>query len=124
MKPTRRQMTIIVLAITVAVLVIVLTTAIVTSAIKSTSIRETQTSNTPLLQNSNETLKRIRECTTPGEKCFDEGQARTAEIVSELTSNITRVSAYAAACADRAGVQGEDEIFACVVLKLSEPAKP
>jgi hypothetical protein len=109
----------------VTVLAIVLVTAIVVAATKSTKIRETQTANTPLLENSNETLKLIRDCTTPGEECFDRGQRRTAEVVANLTSDLTRVSAYAAACADRPGVQGEDEILACVIARLAKhPQKP
>lgn len=121
----RRQVLWVALAAAVALLVIVVATAVIVSATKSTQIRDTQTENTTLLENTNETLKIIRECTSPGQPCYDRGQKSTAEIVAKLTSDLTRVSAYAAACADKPGVQGKDEIFACVVRELAaEPSKP
>lgn len=117
---TRRHVLWAVVALLVVGVLVVVASAVVVSAVKSTSIRETQTANTPLLENTNETLKIIRECTTPGEPCYDRGQRRTATLVRDLTNNLTRVSAYAAACADQPRQQSTDEIFACVVARLAE----
>ena len=124
MRLNRRHLLWSVLAVAVLVLVLTVATAVVVAAVKSTSIRETQTQNTALIENTDETLKIIRECTTPGEDCYDRGQSRTAEIVAGLTSDLTRVSAYAAACADHVGVQTEDEIFACIVRRLASVEAP
>lgn len=123
MNVTRRQVLIAALAGGVAVLVVVAVTAVIVSAVKSTSIRETQTENTTLIENTSKTLEIMQGCTTPGEECFDRGQERTAELVAGLTSDLTRVTAYAAACADQRGVQGEDEIFSCVVSRLAAAAQ-
>jgi hypothetical protein len=126
MNVTRRQKLIVALVTAVAVLIMVAVTAVVISAVKSTSIRETQTENTALIENTSKTLEIMQGCTTPGEECFDRGQERTAELVAGLTSDLTRVSAYAAACADHVGVQTEDEIFACIVRRLAaaDPGRP
>lgn len=122
---TGRQLLWTTVALAGVALVISVVTAAVVSAVKSTSIRESQVENTALIENTDQTLKIIRECTTPGEDCYDRGQARTAAIVARLTNDLTRVSAYAAACADQAGVQTEDEIFACIVRRLAaEPDDP
>ena len=123
MNLTRRQVLWSVVALAVALLVVVVASAVVVSAVKSTSIRETQTQNTDLLEKTDETLQIMRGCTTPGEECYDRGQRRTAELVAHLTSDLTRVSAYAAACADQAGVQTEDQIFACIVRRLAADPK-
>lgn len=121
----RRQVLWALVGLMIAAAVVAFGTAALVSALNSGAIRGTQQANTETLDNSAETLKRVRECTTPGLPCYDDGQKRTAELVARLTNNLTRVSAYAAACADKPGVQGKDEIFACVVAELAaEPDQP
>lgn len=119
MNLTQRQALWTFVALLVGGLVVSVVTATVVSAVKSTSIQQNTNENTSLLQNTDETLKIIRGCTTPGEDCYDRGQRSTAAIVADLTNDLTRVTAYAAACADQSGVQGEEEILACVVSRLA-----
>jgi predicted PurR-regulated permease PerM len=90
-------------------LIVVIATAAVVGADNTRVIRQTQRDNAELL-----TL--IRSCTTPGQKCFNESQKRTADVVADLN----RVAVYAASCADKRGVQGEDEIYACVIKLLAK----
>ena len=58
-----------------------------TTAQLAVDIRENQKSGRAVLD-------RINDCTTPGRKCFDEAQRRTAGVVGD----INRVAIYAAAC--------------------------
>lgn len=81
-----------------------------------TAIENQQDANTATIDASERTLNRVTDCTTPGRKCYAEGQERTASAVD----SISRAAVYAAACADREGVQGEDEIYACVVRLFAE----
>lgn len=67
-------------------------------------------------RDNRELLRLIKSCTTPGEECFQEGQERTADAIAD----INRVTVYAASCADKPGVQGQAEIYACVVELLAE----
>jgi hypothetical protein len=92
-----------------AALVVVAVTAAVVGADNSQAIRSTSRDNA-------EALRLIKSCTTPGQECFERGQKQTAEAVAD----INRVTVYAAACADLPGVQGQAEIYACVVEKLAE----
>lgn len=120
MNPTRRQLLWSIAAVAVVALIVAVATSTIVSALKSTSIRKTQTENTALIENTAETLRIIRGCTTPGQDCYDRGQRQTAAYIRDLTSDLTRVSAYAAACADKPRQQSTDEIFACVVARLAE----
>lgn len=81
-----------------------------------TGVERQQDSNTGTLNATEDTLALIRDCTQPGGDCFERGQKRTADAVA----NINLAAVYAAACADRDGVQGEDEIYACVVRLFAE----
>lgn len=80
-----------------------------------TGIETQQDTNTGTIRASERTLDRVTECTTPGRECYERGQERTASAVAD----INRAAVYAAACADREGVQGVDEIYACVVRQLA-----
>lgn len=62
------------------------------------------------------TLNEVRSCTIPGGTCYERGQDQTGEAVD----SINRVVVYAAICADRPGVQGQNEIEACVLDLLRE----
>jgi hypothetical protein len=90
--------------------------AALVSAVKASQIRESQVTNTKTLDTTQRTLDAVLDCTTPGRKCFDRGQKQTADAVAD----INKVAVLAAACADEPGVQGRDEIFACVVQQLGE----
>ena len=70
--------------------------------------------NRAALARTDETLQVIKSCTTPGKKCFDEGQKRTGEAVA----SINKVAVYAAACADKPRKQSVAEIEACVRKRL------
>jgi hypothetical protein len=52
----------------------------------------------------------IKSCTDPAGQCFKDGQARTGEAVA----SINEVIIYAAACADRPGVDSPPEIRNCI----------
>lgn len=67
-------------------------------------------------------LDRVKSCTTPGRKCFDDGQRRTANAVGD----ITQASIYASYCAAREPGQTVAEIQACVMrqFKLAEDDTP
>ena len=93
-------------ALSVAVLYIVLNAAQTTHA-----IREAQ-------QNNQQVLATIHDCTQPGGKCYQRGEARTAGAVAD----INRVVILASACAvGRRGTepQIEAQIQACVIQRLA-----
>jgi len=113
---TRRQVIWSIVAVVVAFSVAALAAAAFVSAFKATEIRDAQLSNTKTLRNTERTLDLIEDCTTPGRDCYDRGQKRTADAVA----NINKVAVYAAACADRRGVQGRAEIFTCVIRALAQ----
>jgi hypothetical protein len=96
-------------AIGAGVLAILLLTLIVRTWSLADAIRETQKSNTGA-------VKLIRDCTDPSGDCYKRGQKQTAVAVAD----INKISVYAAACADRPGVQTASEIYACVVERLAQ----
>ena len=61
------------------------------------------------------TNQRLIDCTTPTGECYKQGQKRTARAVSD----IGKVAAYAAACADQPGRQGQAEVLECVLRRLA-----
>lgn len=101
------------LLIFLVILLIVL--ASVTALIVLVLVRDTQTDNVPKIndaknaaeaaqhsaETADKTLRRIESCTTPGKKCFEEAQARTAATVSDLNS----VAIIAASCATQIPVE-------------------
>jgi hypothetical protein len=72
--------------------------------------------NREALNRTDETLRTIKSCTTPGKKCFNEGQARTGEAVA----GINEVAVMAAACADKPRQQTVEQIERCVRKRLAE----
>ena len=62
------------------------------------------------------TNERIVDCTTPGGKCYQQGQERTGQAVGDILKGAT----YAIACADKRGVQTEAEIQACVLKRIAK----
>jgi hypothetical protein len=61
------------------------------------------------------TLHVVRDCTTPGQPCYERGQKQTAGAVAD----INKITVYAAACADRPGDQTVTQIQSCVIRKLA-----
>lgn len=92
---------------------------IVTAATVS-AIRESQLTNRKLAVDNAKVLDRINDCTTPGRKCFDDGQKRSASVISTLNQGAAAAAAAAAACADRPGISGYREIKACVDRTLAD----
>lgn len=119
----RRQVTWTAVGLLGGLLLIALIAAAVISATKSTQVRATQQQNTTLLKNSSESLdlikglvEEVQSCTTPGRECHERNQRATANAID----SINRAAVFAAACADQRGVQGEDEIYACVIRRLAK----
>lgn len=106
-------------AVGAGILAVLLISSVLVSAVKSSEIREVQRTNTLSLTNSERTLDLIEDCTTPGGECYQRSQERTASVVGD----IGRLSAYAAACADKKGVQGRGEIYNCVLRLLSQDSR-
>ena len=79
-----------------------------------------QTTNSEKIDTSAQTLALVRDCVTPGGKCFDEGQKRSSGIVNALNQGSAAAAAAAAACADRPGVSGYRAIKACVDATLAD----
>lgn len=81
-------------------------------------IRRAQVTNTQTLNNSDETLQVVKDCTQPTGQCFKDGQARTAEAVS----SINQVVILAAACASQEHGQTVATIQQCVIDRLAASA--
>jgi hypothetical protein len=111
-KPSARTFGWVVIALLIAALTVTLLTATLVGADNTNTIRTSQRANA-------ETLRLIQDCTQPGGECYDRGQKQTADVVADLN----RAAVYAAACADKPGVQGKDEIYACVI-RLFAADKP
>lgn len=106
-----------------AIIALLVTFAVVQTFGLVSQVRETQQGNASVLKSAQAAAEsaekgtdRIEDCTTPGRKCYDDGQKQTAQYLSDLN----RVIAYAAACADQAGVQTEAEVYACVIQRLAD----
>lgn len=65
-------------------------------------------------------LKQIRDCTTPGEPCYEAGADRRLQSEARIQSGATLAATFAAACADQEGVQGAAEIYKCTILLIKE----
>jgi hypothetical protein len=105
------------LLFTCAMAFLIAATVVVAFSVQTlNAVRSTQLEGTPTGKKLLSSAERIEECTTPGQPCFKDSQQRTADVIAE----INRVAVYAASCADRPGVQGEDEIYACVVRLIAK----
>jgi hypothetical protein len=87
-------------------------------------IRSTQIDNTAkadardeTIANTARTLRLVRSCVTPSGKCYERGQAQTAEAVG----NINRVVILAAACAAQMPGGTVESITKCVTDQLAQP---
>lgn len=99
--------------------VVFLVVAIIVSATKSTEIREAQVNNTTLLENTDRTLAVLLDCTDPDGTCYKRGQASQASAIED----ISRISVYAAACADKPREQTAPQIQACILELLDNEPK-
>lgn len=75
--------------------------------------RERGLQNRQLTQQNARLLQRIEDCTTPGRKCYDDGQKRTAALLQRLID-----AQIAVAVCSRAGT-AEDGMEACVTRRLA-----
>ena len=114
--PRGRAVVVFVIGMGATALLLLLVFAIVTSATKSTEIRDQQQENSPLIENTDATLERIQNCTTPGRPCYERGQRQLADAVG----NVNRVVVLAAACASGPVTRTEADIQACVVERLTD----
>lgn len=116
--------------ISLLVVGMLLTTGV--AAYAAVLIRDTQTTNKPKIdatahaaaaaqraaKAAEKGTKRIEDCTTPGQPCYDDGLKQQADVIGDLN----RVIVLAAACADRPGDQSVEEIQGCVIAKLADQA--
>lgn len=112
---TRRRILAVTVAVIVALAAVAGLTAVISSAMTTTQVRQTQQVNTKKADARTQTLALVRDCVTPGGKCYERGQRQTAAAVAD----INRVTVLAAACADKPAQQTQDEIYACVVRRLA-----
>lgn len=106
-----------VIGLVLGICAVALVVAVIVAAVTVTQVRESQIGNTETINNTKATLDLIRDCTEPSGKCYQRGQASTADAVD----NIGLLSAYAAACADQPETQTADEIQDCVLDLLDRP---
>lgn len=100
--PRRRQAVLFMLGALIALLAMSTFYSIQRTAYLAETIRQNQKAG-------RQVLDRVNDCTTPGRKCFDQGQRRTANVVGD----INRVTIYAASCG--AQYPGEvAQVEACV----------
>lgn len=75
-------------------------------------IRVTQVSN-------HELLDRVKSCTEPTGQCYQDGQARQAEVIGEPRGPINTVTVLATYCQLTKGADTVPEIIACVDHQLA-----
>lgn len=102
-----------VLGVLVALLAMSTLYSIQRTATLAEAIRENQKSGRAVLD-------RVNDCTTPGRRCFDQGQKRTANAVGD----ITQASIYASYCAAREPGQTVAEIQRCVMRQFAIKRRP
>lgn len=110
----RRQALVFLIGAGATAVALLLVYAILTSATKSTEIRDTQESRSPQVEANDQTLRIIRNCTTPGRPCYERGQRQLAAAVGD----VNRVVVLAAACASGPVTKTEAEIQTCVLERL------
>lgn len=121
MKPERTWMAWALAGVALTGAIVVLVVAILVAATKSTEIREAQVNNTTLLQNTDDTLALMLDCTDPAGECYKRGQASQSSAIED----ITLISIYAAACADKPAEQTTQEIEDCILAEIeSADRKP
>jgi hypothetical protein len=68
-----------------------------------------------------DTQQQLKSCVEPTGQCYKDAQQNTTDIIGEPHGPINTVTALAAACADRPGVQTAQDIVACVTDALEAP---
>lgn len=106
-----------VLGIAFVVLVVVVTSVVLTAALKTDQISDQQQANSPKLDRTEETLRLVKDCVTPGGVCYQRGQDATAEAVGSIAESQIAAASFAASCAAR-GLVNADEIYACVLVEF------
>lgn len=96
----------------VGIILLTVVTMLVRTWALTDQIREAQKGNVS-------TVQLIRDCTTPGRRCYERSQKTTGDAVA----SINRVSVYAAACADRPRRQTVEQIQSCVIDRLATDAQ-
>lgn len=109
LKHTIAQSLLIIGCILIAVMMI---TATISNTIVITEIRNAQ-------RNSRAAVDAIKDCTTPGRKCFTRSQRQTGKVVGSLND----MTVIAAACADRPNSQTLMQIKRCIVKEINRPAR-
>jgi predicted PurR-regulated permease PerM len=90
-------------------------------------IRQTQTTNAPVViqtaQNTKEIhrlAERIQSCTEPQGQCYQDAQARQADLIGEPRGPINTVTVLATYCQLTKGADTVPEIIACVDHQLAQ----
>lgn len=104
--------------LTIVLALFLLVATLVTTVVCVILIRGTQQTGSPILKAVLEGQDQIKECTTPGYECFDEGQRRQADVIGDPPGPINTVIVKAVSCADAPGVQTDVEISKCVLQRL------
>lgn len=99
--------------------VIVVIAAVLISATTVTRVRESQVTNTGTLNNTDRTLEILLDCTDPTGDCYKRGQASQASAIED----ISRISVYAAACADKPREQTAEQIQECILDLVDDEPK-
>ena len=81
-----------------AVAGILLVTNSVSGNINTILIRHTQTQNKPVISNTSALVNIVKDCTTPGGKCYQKSQAQTAQVLGSVDAQNRAVTAAGAAC--------------------------
>ena len=111
---TRRRVLLVVLVIMAGTVAVAVLVSVIVSATKSTTIADKQATNSPKISETTETLRLVKDCVTPGGKCYERGQSQTAAAVGSLNEASVAAASAAAACAATPGVHGYVAIKRCV----------
>lgn len=76
--------------------------------------------NNQLVKRTDETNRRVADCTTAGGRCYEQGRARTHEAIED----VLRVSVYMAECSrlypNESGPEYDRKLESCVYQRLAE----
>lgn len=107
---------------------VVLAVLVVSMVLGIWLVRSTQTSSHPAVVSGAQAAKaaeqgtrQIIDCTTPGRRCYDRGQARLAQTVAGLTDSNRRAAAAAASCAHELPDPTFRLVYRCMLVNLASP---
>lgn len=76
----------------VGLLITITVSAGIIAASTVLNVRQTQQTNSPVIESTSRTLKILRDCTTPGRRCYDQAvAAQAARQGADLTAAIASV---------------------------------